>query len=435
MYQYGIIGKKLAEGVMNHHSVFVIPESAEKQLLDLWNRLFRNYLVKRLEKPDGIHIGENRKADDTFSRISVLPLAKLNKGSYTYILYDLLQKKFKINVIGLSCKLTIAGLIFAIGSRSIIHVHWIEHKYTLGMVNRFGRFSKFFVLLILPIFLLFLFVLRLIGCPLVTTLHNIMPHRVLFSRLEKSAFKIVLKLSKIVYVHTDHMKFQVTTLYGVDSIKIRKIHHGNWMHVNSNLYTPMSARHILGIDSDAFVMCFIGRVGPDKGLHLLLDCLANANIDVPSYLILAGAPSNKEYLADLVQKSHCLSLPVKIKLYPYRISDAFVELLIKACDVGVLPYTKTSTPSTILLFMSFGKPVITPAFPDVKEFVGKDYPLLYNGSVQGLWRTIQKTVSERAVLPKIGEEMLKRAHSFDWNQVVSVTYKSYLELYKKDGGN
>jgi glycosyltransferase involved in cell wall biosynthesis len=385
-----------------------------------------------LEKPDVTDLRENRKNDDKLPRISVLPLAKLNKGSYTYILYDLLQKKFRVNVIGLPYKLTMSGLLFAIGSKSIIHLHWIEHKYTLGMVNRFGHFSKFFVLFTLPIFLLFLFVLRLIGCPIVTTLHNIVPHRVLFSRLEKSAFSIVLKLSKIVYVHTDHTKFQAMTLYGVDSFKIRKIHHGNWIHINSNLYTPTKARQILGIDSDAFVMCFIGRVSPDKGLHLLLDCLGKANINVPTYLILAGTPANKEYLTDLFQKSRCLSLAVRIKLYPYRISDAFVELLIKACDVGVLPYTKTSTPSTTLLFMSFGRPVIVPAFPEVKEFVGNKYPLLYDGSAEGLLGVIQKTISERAHLSKIGEDMLEKTRLFDWESTASVTYADYLELYRKN---
>ena len=130
----------------------------------------------------------------------MLPLAKMNKDSYTYILYDLLRRKFKINVIGLSSRLTLTSLVIAISCRSIIHLHWIEHKYTLGMVKHFGRFSKFFVFFTLPVFLLFLCVLRFIGCPIVTTLHNIVPHRVLFPRLEQCAFKITLNLSKIVYV-------------------------------------------------------------------------------------------------------------------------------------------------------------------------------------------------------------------------------------------
>lgn len=374
---------------------------------------------------------ENRKNDAKLYRISVLPLAKLNKGSYTYILYSLLQKKFRINVIGLPRKSTLAGLLFAISSRSIIHLHWIEHKYTLGMVNRFGRFSKFCVLFSLPIFLLFLSMLRLVGCPIVTTLHNIVPHRILFPRLEKSAFSIVLNLSKIVYVHTEYTKFQAKALYGVDSEKIRTIHHGNWITINSNLYTRVKARQLLNLNPSAFVMCFIGRVSPDKGLHLLLDCLAKANINVPTYLIIAGAPSNKGYLADLIQKTRRLSLPVRIKLYPYRISDAFLELLIKACDIGVLPYTKTSTPSTILLFMSFGKPVIAPAFPEIKEFVGNTYPLLYDGTVGGLLEIIQKTISERSQLSNMSEELLEKSRSFDWESVASVTYADYLELYRK----
>jgi len=85
--------------------------------------------------------------------------------------------------------------------------------------------------------------------------------------------------------------------------------------------------------------------------------------------------------------------------------------------------------------MSFGRPVITPEFPSVKEFVGTDYPLLYDGSAKGLLRTIERTISERTELIEIGEEMLERAQNFDWDQTALITYKNYLELYSKDGKN
>ena len=360
-------------------------------------------------------------------RISVLPLAKLTKGSYTYILYDLLQREFEINVIGLPSKLTISELLAAIGTKSIFHIHWIEHKYTLGMVNRLGRFSKFFVLFTLPLFLLCLFMLRSVGCTIVTTLHNMVPHRVLFPRLERCAFKITLHMSKIVYVHTTHAKLKAISLYGLSDRKIKKIYHGNWMHVNSNVYTTMKARQLLSIDADAFVMCFIGRLSPDKGLHLLLECLLNVKLNVPLYLIVAGSPSDKEYFDRLIRKYGSLSLPVTIMWYPYRISNSCLNLLVNACDVGVLPYVKTSTPSTILLFMSFGKPVIAPSFPEVKEFVGCSNWLLYDNLID-LSAIIEKAADSKTALSKVGEDLLKRVKMFDWKQTAQKTYESFLEL-------
>ena len=361
-------------------------------------------------------------------RVSVLPLAKLTKG-YTRILYDLLYRKYNVDVIDLSNR-PIRSLLIAISRRSIIHIHWIEHKYTFGMVNHLGRFSKLFVLATMPLFIYFLWVVKLIGCPIVTTLHNVTPHRVLFPRLEKCAFKIVLRMSEIIYVHTNYTKFQAKKLYGVSDEKIVKVYHGNWTHVRKNLYNRAKARQILGIDSGTFVMCFVGRISPDKGLHLLVESLLRDS-DIPITLLVAGLPLDKEYFDSVVLKSRCLPSSVRVKYFPYWIPDAFLEILIEACDIGVLPYTKTTTPSTVLLFMSFGKPVIAPALPEVKEFVGADYPLLYNGSNEDLRVAIDKAILERAKLPMIGKKMLEKAYSFDWEATASVMYKDYLELYEK----
>jgi glycosyltransferase involved in cell wall biosynthesis len=365
------------------------------------------------------------------AQISVLPLAKLNKGSYTHRLYDVLRKEFGIEVIGLSSKLSMSRLLSAIGKRPIIHLHWIEHKYTLGIVNRLGNFSRFFIFFTIPFFILFLFTLKSLRFPIVTTLHNEFPHRSLLPTLERATFKIVLQLSRIVYVHTDYTKSRAKKLFGIDDEKIRKIDHGNWIHLFKTRRTYAEARKRLGIEPETLVLCFIGRISPDKGLHLLIESLKLVDSDSPIFLIVAGSPSNREYLETVINCSYQLPQSVRVKWYPQRISDRFLELLVTACDIGVLPYIKTSTPSAILLFMSFAKPLIAPRLPPVKEFVGNNYPFLYNLSAKGLRMVIQKAVTERNLLPKMGKKMLKRARRFDWNQTAALTYKDYQELYER----
>jgi glycosyltransferase involved in cell wall biosynthesis len=218
-------------------------------------------------------------------------------------------------------------------------------------------------------------------------------------------------------------------LYDVDAEKIRKICHGNWLHINNSGYIPMKARQLLSIDSDAFVMCFIGRISPDKGLHLLFNYLETVDFDFPIYLIVAGVPSSKKYIMDLIKKSYCLDPHVTIKWYPYRISDGFLNLLVNACDVGVLPYIKTSTPSSILLFMSFGKPVIAPSLPEVKEFIGCYDWLLYDDLAE-LHSVITRAINSKMELTKIGEGLLERAKMFDWKQMTQKTYEDYLALQR-----
>jgi glycosyltransferase involved in cell wall biosynthesis len=365
------------------------------------------------------------------AKICVLPLAKLHQGSYTHKLYNILRKEFCVEVIGLSSQSSIGRLIASIGKRPIVHLHWIEHKYTFGMVNKFGALSRFFVFFTIPFFILFILSLKLLRLPVVTTLHNELPHRSLFPMLERATFKIVLQLSKIVYVHTNYTKARAKELYGIDDEKIRKIAHGNWIHLSKNQLTYAEARKSLGIKAETLVLCFIGRISYDKGLHLLIESLRYADSKIPLCLLVAGVPSSRKYLETIINGSYQLPKSVRVKWHPHHISNRFLELLITACDIGVLPYTKTSTPSATLLFMSFARPVIVPEMPPLKEFVGNDYPLLYAQSAKGLWTTIQKAVLERTLLPKMGKEMLEKVKSFSWNQTAAQTNKDYQEIYRR----
>jgi beta-1,4-mannosyltransferase len=365
------------------------------------------------------------KQEKALSKISVLPFTIRIKGTYTDLLYSRLEK-YNLKVIRIGSGW---GLLKAIGMRSIFHIHWIEHKYTFGMANHFGRFSKFFVLLTLPIFLGFLRILSFMDISIVTTLHNIEPHRILFPRLEKVTFKIVLRMSKLIYVHTEESKNQAVTLYDLRADKFRVIPHGNWGHLSKLGLCSSDAREYLGISSSSVVLSFIGRISPDKGLHSLIDSLAKIKIDKPISLIVGGTPIDKKYLSDLIAKSQNLPTNINVIWYTFRLTDDFMSTLVNASDIGVLPYTKTSTPSSVLLFMSFAKPVVVPCFPQVKEFVGENYPFMYDGSTCDLTQVLEKAIKERVFLSEIGGELLKRASLFDWDSIAKSTYNDYLRLY------
>lgn len=359
--------------------------------------------------------------------IFVLPLASLRHGSYTYKLYDLLQKNYNVEIISFSV-FSISRLFSMLSKKPIVHVHWIEHKYTLGMVNTLGRFSKLMILITIPTFLWLLLTLKsVIGCRIVTTLHNVLPHRILLPNLEKCVFRIVLQMSNVVFVHTENTKLQAKHLYGISDTKFRIIRHGNWMHIKRKSYGRKRARRILGIDYDAFVMCFIGRISADKGLHLLIEAILQIKTDLSVFLIVAGHPSDRNYFNTLVKKSRYLPPSIKILFYPRWIPDSYITLFLDACDVGVVPYVRTTTPSSVLLFMSFAKLVIAPALPEVKEFLGNSDFLLYDKS-HDLSATIEKAIEVRGKLQKMGKKALRRASLFDWEKAAQTTYQSYLEL-------
>jgi len=332
--------------------------------------------------------------------IFVLPLARLRPGSYTYKLYDLLQKNHNVEIISFSVS-SISRLIRTLGKKPIIHLHWIEHKYTLGMANSLGRFSKLMILVTVPVFLCLLLMLRLVaGCHIVTTLHNVIPHRTLFPTLEKCVFRIVLRMSSIVYFHTEGTKLRAKRLYNVPEVKFTKICHGNWVQEGSESYDP---------------------------IRLLIEAVSRVEIDVPVVLLVAGYPSNRNYVDNLIARSTKVPSSTRVLFYPRWIPDSELPIFLGACDVGIVPYLQTSTPSSLLLFMSFAKPVIAPTLPEVKEFLGDSDCFLYDHPAN-LSTVIERVSASKENLPEIGKRAFRRALLFDWTKAAKSTYDSYLEL-------
>ena len=360
-------------------------------------------------------------------QISVVVLAKSRPGSYIDVLYTLLKKYYNVKSMHFS-DFSVKRLVQTLSLRPIIHIHWIEHKYTLGQINTIGRYTKFFIIPIAFFYLLALVILRFcFSFPIVTTLHNVIPHRILFPSFERSIFKITLGLSSIVYVHTDRSIHIAISMYGVKKRRIVKIPHGNWSFLRTRLWDGESARRKIGIEKKAFVMCFLGRISPDKGLHLLLGAIKDMKINRPFYLIVAGSPINKEYFDFISKEVSRVNDFIRILFFPRWVSDSELGLFLTASDVGVFPYVKTSTPASALLFMSFGKAVIVPALPEVKEFIGDDSPLFYDGTQDGLKRTIEKAIFN-IDLKQLGEKARKRSLLFDWKDAASLTYLSYLQI-------
>ncbi len=358
--------------------------------------------------------------------ISIIVLAKSKSGSYPDILYTLLEQDYNIKWINLS-DFSITRFIQTLTQKTIIHIHWIEHKYTLGQINAIGKYSKFLIIPTAIIYLLALVCFKLFfSIPIVTTLHNLQPHKILFPSFERSIFKITLRLSKVVYVHTSKSEQKAHSIYGVQKEKIVKIPHGNWSMLRKKSWDNISARRKIGIEPESFVMCFIGRISPDKGPHLLLNAIKDIKINLPLYLILAGSPLNKEYL-DFISNEVNNITNLRILFYPRWLSESEIELFIEASDVGVIPYVKTSTPASALLFMSFGKPVIVPSLPEVVEFVGSDNPLLYDRTRDGLQKAIKKAIFE-IDLKHLGEVLRKRSLLYDWKITALQTYRTYQKI-------
>ncbi len=190
------------------------------------------------------------------------------------------------------------------------------------------------------------------------------------SFLNKSSLNIQYHVADHIFVHTDKMKEELVTEFGIAEKAITVIPFGINNSVPDTCITPDQARQKLGISQDKKLILFFGNIGPYKGLDYLVEGFQQvAPRDASYQLIIAGNPRRgDEGYFDRIQES--------IRQSPYGervvqkieyIPDEETELYFKAADVLVLPYTHVFQSGVLFLGYSFGLPVIATNVGSLEE--------------------------------------------------------------------
>jgi len=213
---------------------------------------------------------------------------------------------------------------------------------------------------------------KLQGKKIAFTAHNVNAGRrdASDSLLNRLSLKIQYQLADHIFVHTEKMKKELSTEFGVCEQAITVIPFGINNSVPDTNLTPAQARQKFGILEDERLILFFGNIGPYKGLEFLVAGFQQVVARNPCYrLIIAGKPRGgaEEYL-DMIQES--------IRQSPYGerviqkieyIPDEETELYFKAADVLVLPYTHVFQSGVLFLGYSFGLPVIATNVGSLEE--------------------------------------------------------------------
>lgn len=203
---------------------------------------------------------------------------------------------------------------------------------------------------------------RLLGKRVVRTVHNVNAAErdqrdTAFNRL---TLKIQYALSHHLFVHTEQMKQQLMTQFGVDEDAVSVIPFGINDTVPNTALVKEDARRELGLRGDDRVLLFFGNIAPYKGVQILVDAFASIAKDDPRYkLVIAGRPKGEEAYWEEVQRSIvALGVADKIITRIEYIPDEQTEVFFKAADVLVLPYTYVFQSGVLFLGYNFGLPVI-----------------------------------------------------------------------------
>jgi glycosyltransferase involved in cell wall biosynthesis len=204
---------------------------------------------------------------------------------------------------------------------------------------------------------------KMLGKRIVLTAHNVNAaardgNESMANRL---SLKFQYRLSDHIFVHTDKMKAELHSDFGVAEKAVSVIPFGVNNSVPDTDLTSVEAKRRLGVDSKDKVILFFGRMRPYKGLDYLVDAFQQIALRDKSYrLIIAGEPKkdSERHWREIQESINRKGIGDRVIQEARFIRDEEAEIYFKAADVLVLPYNQVFQSGVLFLAYSFGLPVI-----------------------------------------------------------------------------
>ena len=304
----------------------------------------------------------------------------------------------------------------------ILHIHWI-YPYMMEK-------NKYKSILLSNLFILKLIMLKALGIKIIWTVHNTLNHERQFISIDLFYRKLLARVSNKIIAHGEQAKSEIMELYGLSkNSRVSIVHHGNYLDVYQNKISKIEARKRLKIDGKSRVLLYFGYIRQYKGIPELLNVfkrLKESNV----ILLIIGNPKNKEVVELL--KKECQNIK-NVKLHLEYIHDDDIQIYMNAADFVVLPFKSILSSGSMMLALSFGKPIVAPDLGHINEILDKKGNIVYDPNEKGaLFKSVQTCLMYTdKKIEQMGENNLKIAKKYDWDNIGDCTYKIYQTTLKK----
>jgi len=232
----------------------------------------------------------------------------------------------------------------------------IQHEF-----NLFGRYEGVSVI---PLIIQF----RLIGIPVVTTLHTVYAG---MTENQMVILKSIFANSERVIIHEPYQEQLLRKAMDEDLMaKIRVIPHGA-----REVELVPDAKKVLGLPQDKKIILLIGYFRPSKNFELAVDIFPEILELYPdAILVVAGKIRGKEYRDYrnmLFRKIADSPRTNSIYLIRGQLPQDVFDTILSAADVVVLPYRISSQSGILAHCLAFGKPIVTSSTEAMKEALKK----------------------------------------------------------------
>jgi beta-1,4-mannosyltransferase len=296
---------------------------------------------------------------------------------------------------------------------AVLHLHW---------VNPYLKGSNWLVRLVYSIkFLLDVLMVRLSGVRVVWTVHNRISHETRFPRLERWTQRMLTHLVDRLIVHHQSALDELVQSYHLDYSRIAVIPHGHYRQAYGVAIDPVEARRALNLPQNGRLYLHLGMLRPYKGIEQLLQVWQQQKSFLEgNTLVIAGKPLDESYGQELAKQAAIAGAI----FHAGFVEGDRLPLYFSAADVVVLPFKAILTSGSLILAMSYGKPVIAPRTDTMLETLGAADWLLYDPQdEQGLLYALKdSTQVDLGVLSRL---VMQECDRLDWGAIGEKTQQLY----------
>lgn len=216
------------------------------------------------------------------------------------------------------------------------------------------------------------------GYKIVWTVHNVFGHDVEQREVDQLVSVALARMADALIVHCQCARDRIRQFFDRTGDDIFYAPHGNYIQSYPNTISRAEARAALGFGQEEFIYLFFGYVRPYKGVARLVEVFRSLP-NQQARLIIAGHPHPTSYVAELRDRA---GDDGRIRLDTRLVPVPDVQVYLNAADVVVLPFDSILTSGSLILALSFGRPVIAPAVGAIPELVsvepGREIGVLYD---------------------------------------------------------
>ena len=282
---------------------------------------------------------------------------------------------------------------------------------------------------------------KLLGKELVLTAHNVNIRKrdCTDTWLNRFSLRVQYQLVDHIFVHTERMKRELLSDFGIQERKVSVIPFGINNTVPNTQLTSVGAKKNLGISSGEKTMLCYGQIAPYKGLEYLISAFTDLLKRDGNYrLIIAGKPKwNEIYWNQVVQQMIDRGVRDRVIERIEHVPDEDTEVYFKAADVLVLPYTRIFQSGVLFLSYSFGLPVIAADVGSLKEEIieGKTGFVFKPQDSSDLARVIGQYFESELFRELESQRVQIKAYAneqYSWTKVAKITSAVYSNLLSAD---